>query len=198
MPEAEAMQRARPLAMTLEIKEVASALDEIDAISRKVRQSIFYQRASLSLMLWGVLVFIGYIVSFAAPRDAFHAWMAVYALGIAGSAAIGAFDRKERSRKSFDWRLFSAFAFFFGFGLLCTLALGDFTPRQLSAFWPIYFMLPFVIIGLWAARAFVIIGAGVAGLTLIGFFFAAQWFDLWMAFVNGGGLALSGLWMRRA
>jgi len=39
--------------MNIESGEAASALAEIDAISRKVRQSIFYQRASLSLVLWG-------------------------------------------------------------------------------------------------------------------------------------------------
>jgi hypothetical protein len=184
--------------MSLQSKEAASALDEIDAISRKVRQSIFYQRASVSLLLWGALVFIGYLVTFLAPRHSFYAWMAVYALGIAGSVAIGAFDRKEHVQKSFDWRLFSAFVFFFGFGFLCTLTLGAFAPRGLSAFWPIYFMLPFAIVGLWAARAFVFIGVSVTALTLIGFFFVGPWFNLWMAFVNGGGLLLAGLWMRRA
>jgi hypothetical protein len=25
-----------------------------------------------------------------------------------------------------------------------------------------------------------------------------DWFDLWMAFVDGGGLMLGGLWMRRS
>jgi hypothetical protein len=183
--------------MNIDSGEAASALDEIEAISRKVRQSIFYQRASLSLVLWGALVFIGYVVTFAAPRQSVHAWTMVYAVGVAGSVAIGAFNR-QGLRKSFDWRLFSAFLLFFGFGLLCTLTLGDFSPRQLSAFWPIYFMLPFAVVGLWAARAFVVIGLTVAALTLVGFFFAGDRFDLWMAFVNGGGLALAGLWMRRA
>ncbi|WP_158814947.1 hypothetical protein [Methylocapsa sp. S129] len=182
----------------LQSKEAASALDEIDAISRKVRQSIVYQRASFSLILWGVLVFIGYLVTFFAPRHSFYAWIAVYVLGVAGSVAIGVFDRLEQVRKSFDWRLLSALLLFFGFGFLCTLTLGDFAPRALSAFWPIYFMLPFAIVGLWAARAFVFIGVSVMVLTLIGFFFAGPWFNLWMAFVNGGGLLLAGLWMRRA
>lgn len=184
--------------MNIDSGQAASALEEIEAISRKVRQSIFYRRASLNMVLWGALVFAGYLVNFAAPRQSSHAWLAVYGLGVAGSAAIGAFNRTKGSRPSFDWRLLSTVVLFFGFGFLCTQTLGEFGPRQLSAFWPIYFMLPFAIVGLWAARGFVVIGLSVAALTLAGYFFAAGWFDLWMAFVNGGGLALAGLWMRRA
>jgi hypothetical protein len=36
-----------------------------------------------------------------------------------------------------------------------------------------------------------------AALTLIGYFFVGAWSDLWMMVVNGGGLVLGRLWMRR-
>ena len=41
-------------------------------------------------------------------------------------------------------------------------------------------------------------GMAVSALTLIGYFFVGDAFDLWMAFVNGGGLALGGFWMHRS
>ncbi|TQF39737.1 hypothetical protein UNPF46_12005 [Bradyrhizobium sp. UNPF46] len=41
------------------------------------------------------------------------------------------------------------------------------------------------------------IGLGVTALTLIGYVYIGEAFPLWMAFVNGGGLILGGLWMRR-
>ena len=41
------------------------------------------------------------------------------------------------------------------------------------------------------------IGLAITVLTLIGYFYIAGAFPLWMAFVNGGGLILGGLWMRR-
>ena len=31
----------------------------------------------------------------------------------------------------------------------------------------------------------------------MGYAVIGTWFDLWMALVNGGGLVLGGLWMRR-
>ena len=54
------------------------------------------------------------------------------------------------------------------------------------------------IAGLWFGYAFVAIGLGITALTLIGYFHVGDAFELWMAFVNGGGLILGGLWMRRS
>ena len=82
--------------MTIDSGEAASALGEIEAITRRVRQSNFYRRASLSLVLWGALVFLGYVVTFAAPRQSTHAWTIVYVAGVAGSAAIGGLNRSDR------------------------------------------------------------------------------------------------------
>ncbi len=50
---------------------------------------------------------------------------------------------------------------------------------------------------MWFGRAFVAIGLGITALTLVGYFFVGDAFELWMALVNGGGLILGGLWMRR-
>jgi hypothetical protein len=59
-------------------------------------------------------------------------------------------------------------------------------------------MLLYAIAGLWLGYAFVLIGVGISILTLIGYFYVGgEAFSLWMAFVNGGGLLLGGLWMRR-
>ena len=46
--------------------------------------------------------------------------------------------------------------------------------------------------------AFVAIGLSIIALTLIGYFFIGDWFEPWMAVVNGVGLILGGLWMRRS
>jgi len=61
----------------------------------------------------------------------------------------------------------------------------------------VYFMLFYALAGLWFGTAFVAIGVGISALALIGFSTIGEAFPLWMAFVNGGGLILGGLWMRR-
>ena len=178
-------------------QQASEALAQIDDIARRVRQSRIYDLASLLLILWGVLVFAGYLVTWLTPRYAGYAWPAVYIAGIAGSAAISASNRARSGVRSFDIRMFAAFLLFIAFGsFVCWL--GHFTSRQLGTFWPLYFMLFYTIAGLWIGQAFVAIGLGIAALTLVGYFFIGDAFDLWMAVVNGGGLMLGGLWMRRS
>jgi hypothetical protein len=181
----------------IDSKQATEALTEIDAIVRRVRQSRIYHLASLMLMMWSALVFAGYLVTYLAPRYAGYAWPAVCIAGIAGWSAIGGSNRARSGVRTFDARKFAAFLLFIAFGIFCCW-LGHFTPRQLSTFWPIYFMLVYTIAGLWIGHAFVAIGFSVIALTLIGYFFVGDAFDLWMAFVNGGGLMLGGLWMRRS
>ena len=94
-------------------------------------------------------------------------------------------------------RLVAAYALFYAFGYFCCEVLGQFGPRELGAFWPIYFMLFYVLAGLWFGRAFVVLGLAITVLTLIGYFYVLGGaFLLWMAVVNGCGLVLGGLWMR--
>jgi hypothetical protein len=183
--------------MSIESHEAAAALNEIDAVVRRVRQSRIYNLASLIAIMWGALVFVGNLASHLSPRTAGYAWIAVYVAGIAGSIAISGFQHAQSGVRTFDTRIFTAFLLFMAFGLFCCW-LGQFTPRQLGTFWPIYFMLFYTIGGLWAGWAFVAIGVGITALTLIGYFFVGSWFELWMAVVNGGGLILGGLWMRRS
>jgi hypothetical protein len=179
-------------------QEAASALTDIEQIAHRVRQSRIYHLASLMLIVWGALVFAGNIASFLWPRSAGYVWIAVNAMGIAGSFAVSAFASRRMKVPSYDLRVVAAFLLFFAFGIVWSIVIGHFMPRQLGVFWPTYFMMVYTIVGLWVGPAFVGIGLGITALTLIGYFFIGDAFDLWMAFVNGGGFILGGLWMRRS
>jgi hypothetical protein len=179
----------------IDSKEAREALSDIEEMVRRVRQSQTYDIASLIMILWGVLVFAGNIATWLWPRDGDQIWIAINAVGVVATLAT-IYVRAEA--RSFDVRMLVAYLLFFAFGYLCTKVLGDFTPRQLGTFWPIYFMLFYAIAGLWLGYAFVLIGVGISILTLIGYFYVdGEAFSLWMAFINGGGLLLGGLWMRR-
>jgi hypothetical protein len=182
----------------IDSQQASEALAEINEMTRRVRQSRIYNIASLMLIMWGALVFAGYLGSFLWPRMAGYIWIAVNMTGVAGSFAISAHVYPRTGIRTFDVRMLIALLLFFGFGFLCTIVLGQFTPRQMGAFWPIYFMMLYIIAGLWFGLAFVAIGFGISALALTGYFFVGDWFELWMAFVDGGGLMLGGLWMRRS
>lgn len=181
----------------IEAGEADALLSDIDRIGREVRRSLFYQRASSMLMLWGALTFIGYSLSFCFQGAAGFIWPVVIAAGLGGSVITGAVSARREGVHTFDARMFTAFVAFIAFGFVWSVALGGFTPRQLAAFWPSYFMLPYIMVGVWIGRAFVAIGVSVIALTVIGYYAAGPWFTLWMAVVNGGGLLLGGWWMRR-
>jgi hypothetical protein len=181
----------------IDARQAAQALSEIDGVVRQVRQSRIYDIASLMLIMWGALVFVGNVGTYVWPRTAGYLWVAVNAAGVAGSFAISAFRHNRTGARTFDLRMLMALLLFFAFGYL-SCVLGHFGPRELGAFWPIYFMLVYTIVGLWVGPAFVAIGLGITALTLVAYFFVGAWFDLWMAVVNGGGLLLGGLWMRRS
>jgi hypothetical protein len=182
----------------IDSREAASALSDISEIAHRVRQSTIYNLASLMLIMWGALTFAGYLASYLWPRYAGFGWIAVYVAGTAGTIVISPLNRARSGIRTFDIRMFTAFLLFVAFGIFASVWLGHFTPRQMGTFWPIYFMLVYTIVGLWVGQAFVAIGLGIIALTLIGYFFVGSAFDLWMAFVNGGGLMLGGLWMRRS
>lgn len=182
----------------IDSREAASALSDISEIARRVRQSTIYNLSSLMLVMWGALTFAGYVASYLSPRHAGYGWIAVYVVGIAGTVFLSAFNRARSGIRTFDIRMFAAFLLFITVGIFSSVWLGHFTPRQMGTFWPLYFMMVYTIVGLWVGWAFVAIGLSIITLTLIGYFFVGPWFDLWMALVNGGGLILGGLWMRRS
>lgn len=181
----------------IEAREAGALLSDIDRIGRDVRRSLLYRRTSSMLLLWGPLVFIGYLLTFLIQGAAGIIWPIVIAAGIGGSVIIGAVSARREGVHTFDARMFTAFVVFIAFGCVWSIALGGFSPRQLAAFWASYFMLPYIMLGVWIGRAFVAIGVSVIALTVIGYYVAGSWFTLWMAVVNGGGLLLGGWWMRR-
>jgi hypothetical protein len=180
----------------IDSKEAKEALSEIDEMVGRVRQSRTYDIAGLIMILWGVLVFVGNIATWLWPRDGDHIWIAVNVAGVLATLATIYFRAHGRS---FDVRMLVAYLLFFAFGYFCSTLLGHFTPRQQGTFWPIYFMLFYSMAGLWFGYAFIAIGVCISALTLIGYYLVAGFSFLpWMAVVNGGGLILGGLWMRRS
>jgi hypothetical protein len=179
-------------------KEAAQALSDIKEVVRRVRQSRIYDIASQIMIAAGVLVLAGNLANFLVPRYSGFIWITVNVLNVAVAAALSTMGNSKAGVQPFDLRVLAAFLMFYAFGILCSGVLGHFGTRELGAFWPIYFMLFYCMAGLWFGGAFIVMGLAIVALTLIGYFLVdGGAFLLWMAAVNGGGLIVSGLWMRR-
>ena len=74
----------------IDSREASEALADINEMTRRVRQSRIYNLASLMLIMWGVLIFAGNIISFLWPQTGGYIWLAVNATGIAGSFVVSA------------------------------------------------------------------------------------------------------------
>jgi len=178
-------------------KEASAALSDINEMVARVRQSRIYELASQFMVVAGVFVVAGNLLTFLLPRHGAYIWPAVNVLTVLASATVSVFDHRRTGIRSFDLRVLVALVLFYAFGLLCSVVLGHYGAREMGTFWPIYFMLFYSLAGLWFGYAFIEIGIGITVLTLIGYFFITGFtFLIWMALVNGGGLILSGLWMR--
>ena len=181
--------------MTIDPNEAAASLSNVASIERRTRETLVYARSSASLILWGLLVSAGYVISFLAPWPHYRHWLAIYVIGFAGSYII---HRRRTARDSpLGEMLLYTELVLVGFGFIVLLVLWPVTSRQIATFWPIMFMLGFVIGGVWLGRFFIYCGITVTALTLAAYFWSGEWFLPTMAVVNGGGLIAGGLWLRR-
>ncbi len=176
--------------------QASAALDDINNVVWRVRQSQIYRTASLIIMVWGVLVFAGYIANYIWPRQGYTIWTIVNFGGLIISVA-GAVINLRSGARDFPFRWLFSFLLIGAFGAYCTFLLGHFGPRQIIVFWALYGMMFYAIAGVWVGYAFIVIAACTTALTLISYYYAGPAFLLWMAVAHGGGLVLGGLWMRR-
>jgi hypothetical protein len=185
--------------MTVDRESALTSLTAIEQTENRTSQAIFYGIASSFLILWGAVTTAGYILGQAWPRNAGIMWTALMVAGFAATVAMTPRKRPDltSTQMTLGWRLICAQVALIGFGVCVRTTLGPFTGRQLDAFWPLVFMLGYVLAGIWVGRFFVLSGIAIALLTIAGFWYAGPWFPLWMAVANGGGLLLGGLWLRR-
>lgn len=181
-------------------REAASAsLRDVARAEQRTVEAIVYGRSGAVLILWGVTTAAAYVATQFYPMSARVVWPLTWCLSFAVTFVL--LTRRMRgvggSASALPWRIISAQAAFVVFGCLTIWILGPLDGRQLDAFWPLLFMLGYVLAGLWVGRFFLWCGMFVGALTITGYWLGGDWFSLWMAVVCGGALILGGLWLRR-
>jgi len=75
--------------MTLSPDEAADTLRDIAAVEDRSARAYGYQRGSPYLILWGILWAVGYGLIAAWPQRGNAVWIAIDAIGVAATLAIG-------------------------------------------------------------------------------------------------------------
>ena len=182
--------------MSLTPNEAADALRDIESTSRRSGEAFGYRMSAPFLIIWGLVWVVGYGVSDLAPRLTGIVWPAVLVAGTVVSFIVGRYFVGNRSPQG--WRFLALVPVVWLFLFATYAVMGPLNDRQQAAFVPLVIAALYSGLGLWIGVRYLITGIAVAALTLFGFFYLHQHFELWMAAVGGGGLILAGLWMRNA
>ena len=184
--------------MTLSSEEARAMLADVESVIARVKQSHIYRTSGAMLMLWGAIVALGNVLAAVAPRWAGWGWIGVDWARRRRDSLGAAQDPSARRTPaaSVAGRLCAVFS------VWRDLERGD---RHISARAnsmrsgrPLFHVRLRASPGCGSASSSRPSGSALAGLVLAGFFWAGERFRLYLALVNGGGLILCGLWMRRA
>ncbi len=185
--------------MTVDPQEAGALLKGVEGVEKRTREILVYARAGDYMILWGVIWAVGYAAENWAGHYAYDIWLALDAIGLAGTALVtyNAARCIEPGRRHLIYvRPLAAILALIGFGTLW-IRLAHFGWREQAAFWPTLCAMLLFCFGLWAGRTLSIAAAAVIALTMAGYFWAGPWFDLWLAVTCGGALILGGVWLRR-
>jgi hypothetical protein len=183
--------------MNISRDEAQESLNAIHQVMDQTRKSIARGAAPLHLILWGIIWFIGFLAShFIHDHIDGWIWIGLVAVGTLISAYIGfRFGQKVRTPNN-KYVFFIPVAFI----IYCILLIWIADPssqQQASTLIVVFLMSGYVIMGIMIEKAALWVGLITTSLALIGYFLFPVYYNLWMAFLAGGTLTGSGLYIRR-
>jgi uncharacterized protein YceK len=181
--------------MTLSPSDATAALQDIKQMEHRSALLRGYQSASPHLMIWGVVWAIGYMLNYLLPAWGGLTWLPLVVLGVIGDIVAARADGRDGGLPDSAYAWFSAAYLMLVGGTIAVMQPHD--PRQVAALNALVISAAYNIYGTIGAPRMTVIGVGIAGLTLPGYFVLGTLFLPWMAAVGGGGLVLSGFWLRR-
>ncbi|MGD8815200.1 MAG: hypothetical protein PVI78_12080 [Anaerolineales bacterium] len=183
--------------MDLSKQEAKQALEAVRHVDQQIRSAIARGGAPYHMILWGAIWFVGYICSHFI-RDAIIGWIWVglVALGSLLSFIIGMrFRSKMRSGSS--KRIMVLWLAITVYAAIVWWIADPTRGEQASMLIVAFCMFGYVITGIWIEPTAAWVGVIVTVLAAIGYAFLLPYFALWMAFLAGGTLILSGVYILR-
>ena len=132
--------------MTIRSEEAAATLAEIDGVVARVRRSRIDRTVAEITIVWGGVNFARGLLIALWPATFGPRWFLVDLVGVLATIVI--LRTRSTGAGKFPLRILAAFAIIYAFGWVWATLIGQFGPRELTAFWPTLFLLGFAIAGL--------------------------------------------------
>jgi len=181
--------------MALSPDEAAQALSEIEAAETRSRTAYGYLIGGTHLIMWGIIWVVCYSLVDFDPAAVSMIWLIGSAIGVVGSVVIGKRQHQRYERRG--WRAFVQPAAYVAFSFLLLNILRPRSIEDSSIAVALIVSLAYIQLGVHFGDRLILIGTGLAALSLAGYFWIPVHFHLYMAFVGGGSLILAGFWLRR-
>jgi hypothetical protein len=195
--------------MAMTPTEAAAALSDIETTTRRGMTLRGYRTGGPILMLWSVIWAIGYLsMGLLPPQYTGLVWLPLDVIGIVGSillsrrALASAAGTKAslagaKASKDMTWRMLGGMGATMAFVTAVFSVFQPTDPAVFMAFPGLLIGVIYAVIGVWVAPRYIVIGAVMFVLTLVGFFVFKPWLAFWMASASIA-LFVSGLWLRKA
>jgi len=210
------IRHCRNAAATSDVHTALENLQQAEQMERQARCVAVYKGADLQFFLWGGIWLVGFVA-----QHFFHGemirlggqvtvaaagliWWPLALIGVlAGMLLVrrcNAVWSENGRRIGMMWGAVS------GYAMVVSLMIAPFLSRGsgrdpemvMTALACTFPMFAYIMMGLMGYGAYLgWLGAGIIGITLIGYLFAAPWFYLWMAVFGAGGLLATGVIIRR-
>jgi hypothetical protein len=188
--------------MNVSQEDAQASLSSVRGVMVKTKKAIASSYANPSLIMWGILWIIAYTITHFYYIYAFYIFMSMAVVGGVGTAVIVGIFRskapiKEVSSQKYGRRVTALWIFLCIYIVVWLFLLTPFTGIQCNAFICTVAMFAYIVMGLWfESRFMIVLGLVVTGATLIGFYHMREYYCLWMAFVGGGTLFGTGMYIR--
>ena len=188
--------------MNVSQEDAQASLSTVNDVMGHTQKAIASSYANPSLIMWGVLQIVAFISTHFYHMYAFYIFMAMAVVGGAGTAVIFGVYRskapiKDTSSHKLDWRITALWIFLCLYIVIWLFLLTPFSGIQCNAFICTAAMFAYIVMGLWLDSRFMIVpGITLTAATLVGFYLLKEYYCLWMAFVGGGTLFSTGMYIR--
>jgi hypothetical protein len=183
--------------MNVSRDEAQKALSTIDEVMSQTRRDLGRGVFPYYMILWGAAWFLGYLLSYLLPVEYLSwIWPAVTLPALLMSFLLS-LRRGEPVQSPMRRRISRVWLAIFGYGGLVLWIAEPTSGEQFSTLIVISIMLAYVVVGLMMQSAAFWVGLIITAMSLIGYYLLQPYYSLWIAFLGGGTLMVSGVYILR-